>query len=587
MEQAGGRSWFDSLTLSQMLPQYARIEETMPEESNKKTPREVLRMVFRRRYLFLLGSAVFMIGSLAGAHYVPLKYTGTARFERRSDVAADQGASGNAESFETVKLTLEHELVGRNAVEQVVEELGLTRGLPRNAAGELSLVGVAAKQQLVRELQRALKMKWEVRSKNVDLVAVSFTDKDLVLAQGFPNAIVKNYINRVSEQIVQRLTASRDFLVKQVVGCERRLGELDNTRLEFETEHAGAMPDHPGALQERIQQIVSDIDTLRLQQHTAKQTLARLGSLRQATTSPSSQPVQVVRGPNPELQRLQEQLRDFKDKLDAALTVSHMTEKHPTVKTLRAKIAQLEQRVKETPAEAVLQTVYGTGIRSSNDLAAQLAAAESSYEIATREMGRLEKRLDSYQTLMADFGPIRQKYMVMVKRIAKEQAEADGWQGRLTGIQMALAAEVAKRRTHLRAVEIAQKQFEPSFPKPSMVLAFAIFGGLAFGGGLVLLSNVQDRSITATEDVARHFDVPVHGVIGEIVPRRQKIAGRMRKWTVGSIVTVVVLAGLAASALSIMLRLRYPEQYEQWKASPVSYIYHKISRPSAELSSLM
>lgn len=558
----------------------------MPEESKKKTPREVLRMVFRRRHLFLLGSAVFMIGSLVGAHYVPLKYTGTARFERRSDVAAEQG-SRNPESFETVKLTLAHELVGRNAVEQVVEELGLTRGLPRDAAGQLSLAGMAAKQELVRELQGALKMKWEVRSVNVDLVAVSFTDKDPVLAQGFPNAIIRNYINRVSEQIVQRLTASRDFLVKQVDGCETRLGELNNKRVEFETEHAGVMPDHPGALQERIQQIVSDIDTLRLHQNTAKQTLARLGSLRQATTSPSSQPVQVVRGPNPELQRLQEQLRDYKDRLDAALTVSHMTEKHPTVKTLRAKIAQLEQRIKETPAEAVLQTVYGTGIRSSNDLAAQFAAAESQYEIATREMERLQKRLDSYQTLMANFAPIRQKYMEMVKKIGKEQAEADNWQGRLTGIQMALAAEAAKRRTHLSAVEVAQKQFQPSSPGPSMVLAFAIFGGLAFGGGLVFLSNVLDRSITTTEDVARHFDVPVHGVIGEIVPRRQQITRRMRKWTVGSIVTVVVLTGLAASALSIMLRLRYPEQYEQWKASPVSYIYDRISRPLAELSNLM
>jgi len=535
----------------------------------------------------LLGSALFMIASLVGAHHVPLKYTGTARFGRRSDVAGEQSTGRNPESFETVKLTLEHDLVGRNAVELVVEEVGLTRGLPHDAEGKLVLAGQIAKQQLVRELQKALKMQWEVRSQNVDLVLVSFTDKDPMLAQRIPNTLVRNYINRVSEEIVQRLTASRDFLVKQVNGCETRLSKFNNDRLKFETEHAGVMPDNPGALQERIQQIVADIDTLRLQQNTARQTLARLRGLRQATTSPSSRPVEVVKGPNPELQRLREQLRGIKDQLDGALMLSHMTEKHPTVKTLRAKIAQLEQRIKETPAEAVLHTVYRTGIRSRNDFAAQSAAAESQYEVATREIERLQKRLDSYQVLMANFAPIRQAYMQIVKKLEKEQAEADNWQRRLTGIQMALAAEAAKRRTHLSAVEVAQKQFQPSSPGLWMVLAFAIFGGLAFGGGLVFLSNVMDRSITTTEDVARHFDVPVRGIIGEIVRRRQRITGRIKRWTLGSIVTVVVLTALAASALSIVLWLRYPEQYEQWKASPVSYIYHRVSESLAELSKLM
>ena len=137
---------------------------------------------------------------------------------------------------------------------------------------------------------------------------------------------------------------------------------------------------------------------------------------------------------------------------------------------------------------------------------------------------------------------------------------------------MELAAEAAERRTLLRAVQLAEKQLRPSSPKLEMVLGFAIFGGLAFGGGLVFLMHLLDRTIGTTEEAAARFDLPVHGAVEEIVTGRQRQLGRLKRWVVTPVVGVVLLAAISLSGLGVVLWLQHPDQYKTWKTDPVRYV---------------
>ena len=133
-------------------------------EPAKKTPRDIMRVVFRRNRLFLLGASMFAFASMCGAHYIPLKYTGETKFSRRSDAAAKMsGASGQgSESFDTIKLmSLGDHLLGREATESVVRTLGLDRGLPHNTQGELTREGEEAKQGIVEQFQKRAKLTWK------------------------------------------------------------------------------------------------------------------------------------------------------------------------------------------------------------------------------------------------------------------------------------------------------------------------------------------------------------------------------------------------------------------------------------------
>jgi hypothetical protein len=215
-----------------------------------------------------------------------------------------------------------------------------------------------------------------------------------------------------------------------------------------------------------------------------------------------------------------------------------------------------------------------------------LTEAKIALEAATREakmldedLARFQRSHDDGEALMADFAAIRQQYVEVTKKIAEQQAELTGWQSQLSGVQMSLAAEVAKKRTHLKAVQAAQEQFLPSFPALPLVLGFSIGGALAFGIGLVFLANMFDRTISTTDGLAEEFGVPVHGVIGEIVLPKQRRRRRLVSCGV-AVVLVFAMACVAGAGMSIFLKLQLPpERYTQWHAAPGTFLYQTAVQP--------
>jgi len=552
----------------------------MPRETDKRTPRDLLRVVFRRRWMFLLSASLFALVWLVASHYVlPVKYTAETVFERRSDAASQDSSRNTPESVRSLQLTMPYDLKGYDAVAQAAEDLGLMRGFPRDNDGNLTEAGEARKQDLIQHLLAGLSVTVEFQSEQVDRISVSFTDADPRLVQQLPDTIVRNYINRASNEIVGRLTESEKFLAKEVDSGKKRINELTSRLIEFEKAHAGLLPEDPGAIQDTLQQIGADIDTVRRQQAIAKQNVAKIKemlSLRQDVED-GKEPIQVVKGPNPDLKRLKDQLQEAQDQLHTALAEARMKEKHPSVVALRAKIADLELRIKDTPEEAVLNTIYGSAGGVTENLDVQLAAAESSVETMSNELERLQKRQSVYQELMSNFGPVRQQYLTLRTSLDGEDAKTKSWEGRLSDIRMDLSAEVAKRRTHLKAVQVAQPQYRPSSPKLAFVLGVALVGGLAFGGGLVFLANMMDRTVRTTEDAAVHFGMPIFAVVDEIVTPEEQARRKALRWTLVPVLSVVLAVAIGLSSLSVVLWLEFPDQHEQWKSSPVSYLAGKVS----------
>ncbi len=548
-----------------------------------KTTRDLLRIVFRRWPVFLLGAASFAVAVIIAAHFVPLKYTGTAIFQIGLEAAANRISPVSGETLETVKERLRADLTSYKAVEDAIETLGLTKGLPHGEDGRLTTEGDRSRLEMIDSIRRDINVKWESRSQQEDLVSVSFTHGDPTLAESMPAVLITWYINHTYNLIREGLKTTHDFIQQNVDNCHKGLEVLRKQRIEFEHGHAGMLPDNPSAIQDRIQTVSSDLEVLRRQQSVAQQKLQRLQSPRttqsssEPGTQPSTQPIEIM-GPNPVLAELKEQLRKAKDDLMVALNVPpRMTEKHPHVQALRARIEQLEKRVKEEPAQAVVETL---NMPEEASLRVLRMEAEAERDMTNKEIERLENLLASYQKLWDNYGPVRQEYLEYVQKSEDLNKQASMWQQKQMDVEAALQAQMSESGTRLAAVQNPQKQFRPSFPTIAMVMACAILGGLAFGGGLVFLSSVLDRSITATEDAVGHFEIPIVGVIEEIYSQRDLAIRRLKKLIIVPFVTLVVLAALGLSSLSIYLRLEDPQRYKDgWKVNPAEFLM-KYSAPA-------
>jgi uncharacterized protein involved in exopolysaccharide biosynthesis len=537
-----------------------------PAEPQRKTPRDLLRVIFQRKTIFLLTASLVSIIALALSLQVPLKYTGTTRFERRSDAAAQSDKDRGALGFDQIRLTLTHELSGYAAIERAIEELGLTAGLPHNAEGKLTQAGQLAKREMIREIQEGLSVKWDVRSESIDSIRVSLTHHERTLAQKIPDLLVQNYINTVNQKILVRLKGSRDFLLKQFSNAEQRFKAAQKAKYEFENRYKVSSTEMPWILVERMQEMQAQAQANERQLEIARKNYAKLIAERDRIARGEA-PSQVIYGPNPELERLNKELRGLRERLEESILLMNMTEKHPRVQGLRQSIELVKKRLLQTPPEIVMQKIYGSG-EGIDSFAAQAAAAQAQIEIVEQRLEYARTRAEGYRDQQDNQNQHRAAYADLIEKVDNAEDEAQSWRGRLNQVEMALAAEAAKRRTHLETVERARRQFLPSSPNLLKLLAMSLGGGIIAGGALVFGLTLMDRTISTSEGAEKLFDVPCYGSIQEIVTLRERATRRLMNWLLWPAVSAVLIGAILYLATSLFLRLKRPDEYKLWQQSP-------------------
>lgn len=521
----------------------------MTEKTEEKTLKDVLRVIFSHYKLFLVATAAFMIAVLAGSRYVPVKYTAVAMFERRGDSAAEAIGSNANESFQILRLTLQQELAGAKAVGRVVDELGLLKTPAGRAVEQAESEAFSVRQDLINAILKNLAIDWKVRTDEVDLVAVTFNSSDPKLAEMIPNALVRNYIAYAGESILRRLHDSRAFLKTQVRASSQRLAELNNKKIEFESKYADLLLDGKTNLQDRIQEIYADIETLRRQQSIATQKCSQIKTL-----------IRSVR-----IKALRDQLALLKNEVDSSLTLAGMTAEHPRVQTLQAKIRQVENRIRDNRDADGLSWDSAGKDGMDTGMALQLATAQSEAQIITDEIERLQKRVVTYKAVMGQAIPLREEYLAITKPLEDQQTSTRRWQQRLTDVEMTISAEEAKRRTQLNTVQTAQKPTQPSFPPFWAIIAVAVGGGLLFGYGCAFIGGSLDHTFHRPQDASKALGVPVLGAISEIETVRQRRLRQVRQTVVTLTVALVVLVSLGVSTYGVVVRLGYPDRAESWK----------------------
>ena len=546
----------------------------MTQSKKRWTPRDLLRIVFRRRYLFLLGTAIFAFVTFVVAHYLPLKYTGTTKFERILDPSI---YDVKVEDFVKERRTLRYELAGHRAVDMAAEELKkLVKG-ERKPDGTLTAQGELDKLELVNKLKANVSLQWDVRSERVDMISVSFTHDDPEIAEQMPNTLVKNYIEWRSQQTLDSLEASEKFLRKQVETAEKQITELKKTRIRFETDHADAMFDQPGDIQTRILQGSTRLDILRMQEKFLAQSVSELETTvaeYQRLEAAGTRPVREVIKPNEERIKLVSQYERYEEILKEELLVKK--EKHPSIKHLRMRMAMLKAKIEKMPEKVTAEEVMEAK-QLPPDRKKDLERSKRELTSAQKEIERIENKQKSLEKALANFTKTRQEYDEIKSKLTEKETEIKEWQTKLRNIRVNLAAQLNDRRTRLKTLQAAQPQTRPSSPSLWRIMALAIAGGLACGGGLVLLTNLMDRSIATTEDAVKYFNIPVHGVIGEVISHKRQSTRRIFRWALMPVMAVIIVVSLGLSGTSIYLYLNYPKTYEEWRQDRVGWVLTTVT----------
>jgi succinoglycan biosynthesis transport protein ExoP len=409
-------------------------------------------------------------------------------------------------------------------------------------------------------------------SQDLQAFRISFSGKDPRVVAQVANDLASLFIDENLKAREQQATGTTEFLQNQLQEARKSL-EMQEAKLkEFRLKHIGEMPEQQAADLQILGQLQS-------QQQLEGDALARADqqkSMIQSMMSQSSAPVvDLDRG---EMQKPAggsgsegneakaappKPVNSVRAQLEALLARGY-TEGHPSVKKLRAELADEDSRkeaapVPEPPPDAIkapapvepaprVRRTVPTPVAYTNPvLQSQLSTLEAEIGKHKQEQQRLAKLIGTYQVKLEAI-PVREQE---VAELVRDYEISKGHYSQLLNSQLsaetATQLEIRQKGEKFSILDPAQPAERPSSPNRKLLNAGGSVAGLGLGLLFALLSEFLGMSITTPEQITESTSIPVLEVIPVIQTQKDRNIRRQRLvWATASGLVVFVLASCAA-----------------------------------------
>lgn len=522
--------------------------------------KEWLGVICRHQKKAFFPAVAVMIIVMIASHQIPRVYRAEAKFQRRNDAALQQmGDRTIDQNLNPIRRALTEDLKGRTAIEQVVDDLQLTRDLPHTPDGQLTREGQMRKMDMVRQLQDRINVWFTIKSDEVDQICVSYTDTDRVLAPKIVNTLVENYIRKTRQELDEALLNAQTFFDREVQRYRTRVAELESKKLKFEMDHPGLAPDDPSSNQNKLLE-------LRAQMAQAKQELKvtqqKHASLKAWVDGQPTFIEQKRRGQNPVLTDLLNRKTALENELEEHLMHWGRTDDHPLVVKTRRRLEEIDAKIKETPTEAVIGTDQSPN-QSRMAAEQQVQMLEGTMVALSRQVEELAQQTEEYEVRNRNLFVVRNDYVKIEREYAEAQQQLEFWENNLRQTSVALRAEIGQRGVRLSVIQRAPDMARPSEPTLAGIIGMALVLGLGVAGAVIFLSEVADRSFRDVEHAIDELKLPVLGTVNEIFTERQIVQQKMWNWGIFPSLGAAMIIVLAVSIALTYLSLNEPQKFDR------------------------
>lgn len=427
---------------------------------------QFFQILWARRLLIVAATVSCVLGGLVVIQLVPPRYEATSRvmFEIfRPDPATGRALSGTAgrSFFHTqAELVKDYRVAG-----QVVDDLGwlsdpaLVRAYQNRGAGDERDFRRWAAQQIMDRTEARL-------ASGGGIMEIVFSSSSPEQARLVAEALRTAYLNVSLE--MRRETAGKDaaWLEAQTERAREALIRAERAKTAYEKETGVVLPDGQ-----------NDVDTTRLQALAG--TNAGIVQMAPSVGAAGGAESQIAA-------------------LDARISQARATlgPNHPELQSLlAARRVLVQQAAREQSAAGSAAAVAAASVGAVD----RAVAATQARALAKRET------VERLRQLQAEVDLRREQFETTAQRAAQmRQEEAVGDAG-LTPLGGAVTPQ------------------SPSFPNKPLIMMASLIGGLGFGLGVALLTELLFRRVRGFEDLNGGLDAPVLAVI-RATPQKKKMA---------------------------------------------------------------
>ncbi len=560
----------------------------------RKALQDVLRILALHPWAFFVPFCLATSAAFVVSLYSPRTYSASTTFERRDDpVALSLDISSGAASFKFFRKTMVQDLTSVRYMDEVVDNLGLTKDFERDADGNLTPKSIARRNGLARSLASRLSISSRSPGEFVDQVTVRYKGSDPHIGSRLVEEAKNTYIRRSREWIRNHLVGQRDYFQNQVNGANKELADARRVSTKFRIEHPLVDPSDPGAINVRLSQLESERKRLRMRKReyqadllAQKQLLISLDPKMINPIEPMPDDSDVMVPASAESLHLADEIRQTDRAIVELRAIRGMTWQHPEVSDLVAKKKQLTSKLAEQRAwdREHLEPGEAGGMLSGSGILRQVATLPVQIDraIAAGKIATLESKLADIAEGMATNEQMSEKLLgakqnifenqeelAQVRdRVTRARTEATKLQSTLSKINPAIEATDQDRLVNFTAGPVAQPSVLPIAPKANNIVFLSLVIGVAAGVLFVILAEILDHVYRSASQVASSLGMPILDNIDEIVTtqdRRRILVQRM------VVAPMVLGGGLVLTSLSgamAYLSLGQPTAYEKLRRIP-------------------
>jgi polysaccharide chain length determinant protein (PEP-CTERM system associated) len=402
---------------------------------------------------------------------------------------------------------------------------------------DLQAKTVEDRQRMLEQLRETVTIETQRRQ---NFYSISYEYKDPYIAKKVVETLLKFFVEAALGDTRVESDTAQKFLQDQIKEYETRLVEAENRLTEFKRRNVDTMPGQSGGIFSQLQDAQRQLQNVDLELKEAQ--IRRDELLRQYQRTAAEEEERRRKGQVVLETPTGQRILAMETRLDELLL--KYTEEHPSVKELRATIADLkaqeaQQVVVESPSEparssSALEELKLAYRQAEVELTA-IRLRQSEYQ---KRIDRLKAKLDVLPKVEAELTRLNRDYEI-------NRSNYQELVQRLESARMSEQAEQAGDNMKFRIVEPPQVPLLPVGPKRIAMSIGILILGLGAGGGLAFLLSQLKPVYYDPSILKAGTDLPVLGQVSRVWTSDMRLKRRVEVTGFGASIALLVVVFVA------------------------------------------
>ncbi|ASK87760.1 XrtA system polysaccharide chain length determinant [Sphingorhabdus sp. SMR4y] len=402
-------------------------------------------------------------------------------------------------------------------MERVQETLASTINLEKVVRGTALNQSVATDRELANKVEM-LRKNIEIKSEKDNLFEISakssasnFSDaENAVLARDIVQKMIDIFVEENLSGDRGETSETIKFLDAQLAEREKELQEVEQKRVQFETENLGLLPG-VGSISQRMEAARAELAQIDSQISQASGSLAALNGQLAGTPPSIATPGVGSGGARGQLAQLESNL--------AGARARGWTDSHPDVISMKNEIAALRAQVRKDPAGSAGYRTPNPAYSSLQSMRAErqasLAALQARKNALQADMAQLASKQSLEPGVAAEMSRINRDHEVLKDQYDKLLADRE---------QIKLRGQVESETDSLkfRVIDPPSSPRSPAAPNRPLLLAMVLIAGIGGGVGTAFAMGHVQTSYPTAARLEKASGLPVIGSVSQIVTGAQR-----------------------------------------------------------------